>query len=376
MKLGSIQLLRGIAAILIVYAFSIGLTMGLGQVKDFYFLSQIGYIGQDIFFVITGFMITLVATQYSGLEESAVFLQRRFFRVNPVYYIASILYILCQSAYTWFTSQMLPRPVSMMLTGFADTVLVVPTTGKLNQFAPLLQAGWTIAFIWLFYILFFITIVTKVKRKIPVLGGFIVLLACAGYLLKPIDLRLSFVMNPILLEFLLGILACQLYRRVQKVHPAIPAGLALAGIGWYIFLVFNGNGFIASQYLILNGTQSLQRVGWWGIPAGCIVLGCVLLEKQGKLPRLWNNSIGRRIGDASYSISLVGMAVLALFGLLYGKTGLSLPPNIAILLQVVVIVVLGIGFYRWVENPLVRWLNKFAQKKPHIVTPPMQPQST
>lgn len=376
MKLGSIQLLRGIAAILLVYAFSIGLTMGLTQLKDFYFLSQIGYIGQDIFFVITGFMMAYVAAQYSGWEEGLVFLQRRFFRVNPLYYIASILYILCQIAYTWFTSEMLPRPVSMLLTGFADTILVVPTTDKLNKYAPLLQAGWTIAFIWLFYVLFFVTVATKVKRKIPVLCLLLVLLAGAGYLVKPTDLRLSFLLNPILLEFVLGILACQLYRRLQKIHAVIPAGLALVGVGWYIFLVFNGAGFISNQYLILNGTQSLQRVGWWGLPAGCIVFGCAMLEKQGKLPRLWNNTLGRRLGDASYSISLVGMAVLALFGLLYAKTGLKLPPNIAILVQAAVAVVVGIGFYRWVERPLVRWLNKPAGKTSFRVTPPVQPQST
>lgn len=376
MKLGSIQLLRGIAAILIVYAFSISFTMGLGKFKDFYFLSQIGYIGQDIFFVITGFLIAYVSTQYHGVEEGIVFLQRRFFRVNPLYYIASILCFSCQAAHSLYTSNALPRPTGWVWTGIADTILVVPTGDELSEYMPLLQAGWALAFDWLFYVLFFITVVTKVKRKLPVLIGFIVLLAAAGYFIKPTDLRLSFVMNPILGEFLLGIVAYQLYRRLHRVHAAIPAGLALAGIGWYIFLVFYGSGYISNPHYILGGTESLQRLGRWGLPAGGIVFGCIMLEKQGKLPRLWNHSLGRRIGDASYSITLVGMAVLGLFGLLYAKTGLKLPPNIAILVQMVVAVIVGMGFYRWVERPLVRWLNKFAKKTPPIVTQPMQPQST
>ena len=376
MKLGSIQLLRGIAAILLVYAFSISFTRSLGKFQDFYFLSQIGYIGQDIFFVITGFLIAYVSTQYHGAEEGVLFLQRRFFRVNILYYIASILCFSCQAAHSLYTSNALPRPTGWVWTGIADTILVVPTGAELSEYHPLLEPGWALAFDWLFYVLFFITVVIKVKRKLPVLIGLIVLLAIAGYFIKPTDLRLGFVMNPILGEFLLGIVACQLYRRLHKIHPAILAGLVLAGIGWYSFLVFYGSGYISNPHYILGGSESLRRLGRWGLPAGCIVWGCAMLEKQGKLPRLWNNSLGRRIGDASYSITLTGMGVLGLFGLLYAKTGLKLSPNIGILVQLVVAVIVGMVFYRWVERPLVGRLGKFAKKPSQVVASPMQPQST
>lgn len=373
MKLGSIQFLRALAAILVVYAYSIDLTMSFGEVQNFHYLSEIGFIGQDLFFVISGFIITYVAGKYSGFDEGVLFIHRRFFRINFLYYMASTLYIGCHLLHVWYTAHMLPMPMSMILNSLADTLLIVPTAADMSEYRPLLLNGWVLAFGWWFYVLFFIVIVVKAKRKILLLSSILILLAGIGYLIKPTDLRLSFLANPILLEFLLGIIICQLYLQLRKILTFLSAGLVLASIGWFIFLVFYGYDVISVDRAILEGTWSMQRVLLWGIPTGCLVAGCVFLERESKVTRLWSNHIVRLIGDSSFSIYLMHLPVFSLLALLYRKTGLRLPGDTGIIIQVIVAVLIGIVFYRWIEKPLLRWQNKASKKI--MINAPTQPQT-
>jgi exopolysaccharide production protein ExoZ len=50
-------------------------------------------IGVDIFFVISGFIISLTAASYKGRDQSLHFLKKRFIRLNPVYYIALLIFL-------------------------------------------------------------------------------------------------------------------------------------------------------------------------------------------------------------------------------------------------------------------------------------------
>jgi peptidoglycan/LPS O-acetylase OafA/YrhL len=71
MKLGSIQFLRAIAAILVLYAHSIDLQMGYSHSfqQDFFYWQNFGAFGVDIFFVISSFIISYSAGSYKGVRE-------------------------------------------------------------------------------------------------------------------------------------------------------------------------------------------------------------------------------------------------------------------------------------------------------------------
>jgi len=64
-KLLSLQLLRCIAVVLVVNAHAIdnqiNLNIGESFQQNFYFLENFGAVGVDIFFVLSGFIISLVA---------------------------------------------------------------------------------------------------------------------------------------------------------------------------------------------------------------------------------------------------------------------------------------------------------------------------
>ncbi|NII27762.1 acyltransferase [Pseudoflavitalea sp. X16] len=376
MKLGSIQFLRAIAILLIVYAQSIHLSKQTGpsHQQNFYYLSQIGYIGIDLFFVICGFIITYTAHRYSGAREGLQFLQRRFIRINPLFYIASILFFGVQWFQVWATNN--PNSFLLnnkMIPGLVDSLWIIPTTDKLSRYKLYLPTGWTLAFVWLFYLVFSITIFANLRKKAIAVTVTICLLVIAGSLFKPTDLRLTFATNIILLEFLLGMLICQLYMKAGMLPKFVPVTFLLAGIAWCMVLVFYNYGHISTPNLILNGTLSLQRFLLWGLPSSFLLAGCVLLEKNKQLQRIWNYKPARLIGNASYSIYLAHSIIFTLLATLY-KTNTILLPDVSIFVHLVVVVITGLVVYRYLEKPFIRWLQKVSQH-PSIEHSTTQPQS-
>jgi exopolysaccharide production protein ExoZ len=378
MKLDSIQFLRAVAATLVVYAHSIDLSQQYGKSaqEGFHFLSDVGCIGVDLFFVISGFIITYVAGKYTGVGEGVKFLQKRFYRINPIYYIATAVFIFTIMIRFWIVGRSYDLSSDQFIDSAIDTFLILPLSPI--SFAPLLMIGWTLTFEWLFYIMFFASILSRVKRKILLLSGMIATLIILGYIFKSGDVRFTILTNAIMLEFLLGVIICQLYRQVKKVPVYLSAVLLLTGIGWYVYLVFDTNPLIAAIGPILTGSLSMDRFLHWGIPSSFVFAGCVFLEKSGKLNFLWSNKVSRLLGDASYSIYLVHFTAFSLLNILYGKVGFFLPPDLSIFFHVAVALGVSIAFYWWVEKPLLKWLHKLSQK-PVITEPTVpvrQPQAT
>lgn len=379
MKLNSIQLLRAIAAILVVYANAILFTQEFGKSNQdsFYYLKNVGFIGMDLLFVISGFVTSYVAGHYSGFGDGLQFLQRRFLRVNPVYYIASLLFwgsILLQN---WLVNGSAFISSFQVSQSAIDTLLIVPATDAQYLYTPFLPIAWTLAFIWLAYFLFFITILCQVKRKIWLMAGFVLVLIVLRHVLLPVDLRITFLLNPILLEFLLGMIIYQLYRQ-SKIPSLIAFVLLLIGIVWLIVLVFYNNPNIGWAGNILGGILSFDRFLYWGIPCGCIIAGCVFLEKARRLTRVWNNKLAQLIGNASYSIFLLHLTAFSLLSILYKKAGLPLPADASIFFQILMALGIGLIFYRWVEKPLLKLRNgRSVQRLTPPTTPPgTQPQAT
>ncbi len=95
MRVNSIQFLRAVAALLVVYEHCMKTQMKLGVSwqQNLYYLNNFGCIGVDLFFVISGFIITYVSVKYNGSNDGMYFLERRLFRINPVYYSATAVFL-------------------------------------------------------------------------------------------------------------------------------------------------------------------------------------------------------------------------------------------------------------------------------------------
>jgi exopolysaccharide production protein ExoZ len=352
-KLSSIQTLRGIAAILVAYAHSIDLQEKYSHSfqQRFFHWENFGAFGVDLFFVISGFIICYSADKYTGIRAGGRFLVHRFKRINPTYYAASLTLLLLNILYWKIRHEPSAFPPRAVL---LKTLVVLPLGDRTRWINTILPLAWTLSFEWLFYLLFFVTIATRVRQKQMLLWIITGSLIIVGYLHGPWkDFRLAFLTNPILLEFILGSI---LYLCYRKIHLAKGYGWLLLGTGIAVCLIeiIVGYGDISESGPTIGGDLSAERVLWWGIPAACIVAGNLFLEKKGvpafARPKRWISLLG----NASYSIYLTQELTYWALDRLYAATGIFLPADLAVILQLLLVIGVGLLFYAKIERSLLR----------------------
>lgn len=357
MKLESIQALRALAAVLVAYSHSIDLQVkfGVSRQQGFHSLENFGAIGVDLFFVISGFVITFAASADVGPGAARRFFAKRFLRVNPIYYLASALYVLVNALLYVRSALELEVWLAVLRSGIVDTLLVVPSSAK-PAYMPLLVVGWTLAFEWLFYLLFLLLILLRIQRKALALTLLLGLLVYVGTLLRSDDPRVRFLTNPIVLEFLLGVAICALHRHTASLPRWLPVACLVGGAAAYGYSVLYGFGDVSEVTPTWTGRVGIERVVRWGIPSALIVAGCVLLETQGFLHQLWRSRLLQLTGDASYSLYLLHLTVYSALAFVYTRIGFFLPPDVAILAQLGFAVAISVAFYGRVERPVLRAL--------------------
>jgi exopolysaccharide production protein ExoZ len=286
--------------------------------------------GVDIFFVLSGFIISHSANRYSGGRQALNFLRRRFVRINPVYYVALLLYLAIR--WHWMVNNhRIPGTAAIL-----RSIILLPPDSP-NSW-PILPVAWTLCFEWLFYLLFAVAIAARVRNRA-------LLLPALGVIL--------FIINPIMLEFMLGMLIYRWYS-YRPPTTAIAAGLALAGILLFVSQCCWGNLSVAAPIDVVNGSISLERCIFRGIPAALLLSGCVFLEKKNVLSPLWNNKAAKGLGDSSYSIYLTHVTVYMICGGIMARLGPVISPDLSVIVWLFLGITAGILFYRTVETSLLK----------------------
>src|SRR5215469_422227 len=123
MKLGSIQLLRALAACMVVYWHCV-IQMHFfapGWRPSIRSGTNPGEYGVDLFFVISGFIIYHTAGGLGGRKQSLSYLWRRFRRINPVYYAATILTLI-----VWLPSYLSHRRAPVTGPDILTSLILLP----------------------------------------------------------------------------------------------------------------------------------------------------------------------------------------------------------------------------------------------------------
>jgi peptidoglycan/LPS O-acetylase OafA/YrhL len=240
-------------------------------------------------------MVYVTHAQPSGLEQARIFLTKRVIRVVPVYwfYTALIVSLLLMVPYAF-------RDTRFELMNVLKSFLFLP-----QRSLPVLALGWTLNYEMYFYLLFGVFLLLPRKALLPGLSALFSACSLFGIVYHPRSAALRQITNPILIEFLLGMIIAYLYL----------GGRTLArGMAWAALLMG-----IALIGVSLFWKLSEQRLIYWGLPAALIVLGALSLERNAYSFA----GILARLGDSSYSLYLSHAFTLNAVGRLLGILGLS-----------------------------------------------------
>ena len=287
-------------------------------------LAIAGRAGVDIFFVLSGIIITKTA-QGLAAEE---FAWRRFRRIIPFYFVCCIpaLAIAAKSGFGWRD----------LLATFA----LWPATDQMT--APLVPVAWTLCFEMLFYAA--AALVLLDRRWLYALLA----LYAAALTLRSTGPALQFLGNPIIAEFLLGVLLFY----APRWRPAIlgiPIGAAMITMAGPLGVAPDQGTLEA-----LVGAEGFRRVFVYGIPAALIVYGAMQIEAK---PSVWTY-----LGDASYSLYLVHIFMLSALWQLWAV--FPMPADFTIAVGLTASVLFAWRIHERVEKPLLR---AFGRRQMHAV---------
>ena len=325
-----IQILRGIA-ILFVLLFHL-------QVPG----ADSGFLGVDIFFVISGFLMSCLYAPHGV----ALFFARRARRILPAYFLTILATLAAAVIVT------APPELANVTTQALYSTLLAPNLGywaansyfSQDTFTPLLHL-WSVGVEAQFYVLVpLIALVARRSRFLLLLAILVSLAIC--FLTVGISPKTAFFMLPFRLwEFLLGFIAAAwLTNNGQPVGQAKP-------LAWLAVAVL-----LAMPFIGVNGDALGPVTGHPGLAALATCLATFVLLTVG-LPEILTRSLPgawlEMLGKYSYSVYLVHFPVITLtFYAPYAGTRLDAPDAGTLAIIVVAIGVLSFLVYRYVETPL------------------------
>ena len=341
-KLRNIQALRAVAALMVVFVHLAGpdgfeRTYLEGPVR-FDVLHLPGSAGVDLFFVISGVVMMITAWPSRGRARGALrFLRRRVARVVPMYWLVTAILV---------PAYLAPRAVANLDGGHAPdllaSVLLLPQEGY-----PLLLVGWSLVFEMWFYVLFALALTLGRRGLVYVMAPWVaVVLALHLTVGGASNPYVVFGANLMHLEFVMGIGVGYLILMGHLVRPRVTIAVGLLlGVAALTYGHMHAAEFPSSWYRTLGvGTAA----------AACIYGATVLeLRRQNVLPRAL-----QRLGDASYSLYLTHVLVLAIVGPAVAGIPSTSPLAHVLLLLVALAACIGTALvvHQLVERPLLRLL--------------------
>ncbi len=345
-RYSSIQIARAFAALAVVATHSQSLSEYLGARLYVHGLWSFGQAGVDIFFVISGFIISSVLQKPQTVAQFAA---RRSFRILPLYWLftlASVLLLL-------FGSGKLPG-----LADLAASYAVFPQDKN-----PILGVGWSLEHELIFYGIVAILIWRgRAEALFAVMAGLSVA-SLAMHLLMPSLVDGGIVGHLLSLyhiQFFAGVALFRWQHRIADRDwlPMLIAGLLLLPVSAAMLHLL----YVTAVPQAPLGLIGVSRVVLWGLAGVLIVSGLLACEKQ--RPDLIQTAPARAlvlIGGASYVLYLSHPLIIELLGYaLWSYWPSGWVPALAESLAIAAALGFALIFYRWVEVPMIVRLTRMA----------------
>jgi peptidoglycan/LPS O-acetylase OafA/YrhL len=360
-KMPGLDLLRGIAIawVMLFHSFIVG---GLGD--HFEWLSRFGWMGVDLFFVLSGFLIgTQVLRPLSRGEELSfgAFYLRRAFRILPAFAVVVFLYTLVPA--------LREAPGMEPWWKFAGFFVNLDIDYSTNQ---AFSHAWSLCVEEHFYLLFPLIAWALMRRP----SARKVLLVAAGIVIAGIALRSAIWLHNSAIEQNRNWFVEDLYYPTWTRLDGLLAGVMLAVLNVFRPELWGRFGRHANKLLLAGLTVVglafllfANRTGLLGNSIGWPVLsfGLALLVCAGSHQSSW---IGRRhlpamgwLATISYSLYLTHKLTFHVVSVALGD-GSAIPGFFAFLIYAFASLFVGAVLYYAVERPFLSWRDRLSKPRP------------
>jgi exopolysaccharide production protein ExoZ len=352
----SIQYLRALAAMMVVWAHSVYVIPGVVERLGAPYFVPISAV--DIFFLISGFVMVVATTKKDMTPVE--FFRLRLIRVVPLYWLATIAMIAIAIIVSVGTGHSLSE-MRYPPAAIAKSLLFVPydaIEGVPGSVWPIVQQGWTLNYEMFFYALFALSLAAPRRLRLAGLAITLGSLAVIGRLFGPFASPLAHVYtSPMLVELVAGMILAHAWLRAGS-WAWLPQSLLFIAFGFYV---------------IRPGQSELVTMGG----AFIIFAGCL----HPRICAIQNRPL-MELGDASYSLYLIHQFVLDALAWAWLRVfplATWLSSAFFVALALTCCAVAGLLCYRYIEKPLTSQLLEFAKRSYSLggnKRPPMKPSAS
>jgi len=338
-KLESLEMLRGIAALLVVLFHTQSAFALRAGMEAFSGVFNSGFRGVDLFFVLSGFIIGHVhAPDLGRPQRLRNYLFNRAARIYPAVWIMTIFAGFSYAA-GFGGAEKAGKLGSWSIIASA---FLLPQIGD-----PLVNVTWTLKYEVFFYLVFSFLIIKPWLGVILLSFWQLSVLSTAIFFPNEVLGVGGFYLRSLCLEFGVGLTCAWLIGKPQFVSAASDAP-----VQWLVLLM-GISAFIFG--LIVEGHSAFSGVLCAG-GAGAAIVGLILLEQSN---RIAVPSVCVMLGGASYAIYLVHFSVVTMLSIVLTRNLRMIPLNDMVFLSVAIVAVIaGITFDRAVDQPVQRLLKQ------------------
>ncbi|MBE1160724.1 acyltransferase family protein [Dyella acidiphila] len=305
-KLAWLQALRGIAAgmVVLVHSRSALLDAGAGKLLADRLLPLA--MGVDLFFIISGFLMVLTTRDCDGSAAYArQFAAKRIARIWPLFAVVSVLAVAVEHGFRGYLDAAVLQP-------YLEGLLFMPHDPAASgiYFRMAVGVAWTLCFECYFYLVFALGMLFGRWRYAAMAAWFGVTLVAVPWLRGHYSLDVAtrplvawsryanLAVNPIVWDFIAGMLAAWLYQSDIKIRKPASIYIGVAVLLIALLLAWHRLGM-----LNFFGPRG------WGAPLAILFAGIALRAKLGSMQvpawLVW-------LGNISYSLYLMHVYVFEL----------------------------------------------------------------
>ena len=349
--ISSLDGLRGAAALLVVF-FHYFPREGVGLLGR---LMSIGWIGVDIFFVLSGFLITTILYEQRGADHYfRNFYIRRLLRLSPIYYL---LFAIALVSALWMHIPLHPLQLGMLLYAANFVLPIDDSMGNIGSFE--LFHVWSLSVEEQFYLIWPWLVGGRLSKES------LRKVCLCGILIAPI-LRLAMVYEHVYSLWIYQSLLCRMDSLLLGAFlaliplPSLRTARRVACVALLVFGVTVWKGHTA-----FFQSSPIQGLGYSALAFLSASLLTMSLHPRTMVSRIFSSKLLRFYGKYSYGLYLWHFFLRPQFDAqkLWMERHLSsrtIADVISFVLVLAISTVIAMASYRWIEQPFLRLKSRFA----------------